>query len=97
MPPPGWKPFVSTTSSVALFWFNLGVVLEDQGRAAEAIAAYEHALALDAAPGVTQQVRRRGGQVGDAVDAVFQQARCHLLGEGRVVGVEETSAREARR
>jgi tetratricopeptide (TPR) repeat protein len=33
---------------VGLYWFNLGVVLEDQGRSAEAIAAYEHALALDA-------------------------------------------------
>jgi tetratricopeptide (TPR) repeat protein len=33
---------------VGLNWFNLGVVLEDQGRSAEAIEAYEHALALDA-------------------------------------------------
>jgi tetratricopeptide (TPR) repeat protein len=33
---------------VGLYWFNLGVVLEDQGRSAEAIQAYEHALALDA-------------------------------------------------
>ena len=32
---------------VALYWFNLGVVVEDQGRAAEAIAAYERALELD--------------------------------------------------
>src|SRR5215510_12557653 len=30
---------------VALYWFNLGVVLEDQGRHAEAIAAYDRALA----------------------------------------------------
>jgi tetratricopeptide (TPR) repeat protein len=34
--------------SIALYWFNLGVVVEDQGRIAEAIAAYEHALSLDA-------------------------------------------------
>jgi Flp pilus assembly protein TadD len=30
-----------------LYWFNLGVSVEDQGRHAEAIAAYEQALALD--------------------------------------------------
>jgi tetratricopeptide (TPR) repeat protein len=29
---------------VALYWFNLGVVVEDQGRRAEAIAAYERAI-----------------------------------------------------
>lgn len=34
--------------SVALYWFNLGVAVEDQGRISEAIAAYEQALALDA-------------------------------------------------
>ena len=33
---------------VALYWFNLGVVVEDLGRVAEAITAYEQALALDA-------------------------------------------------
>lgn len=32
---------------VALYWFNLGVSVEDQGRTSEAIAAYERALALD--------------------------------------------------
>lgn len=32
---------------VALYWFNLGVAVEDQGRFAEAIAAYERALAID--------------------------------------------------
>jgi tetratricopeptide (TPR) repeat protein len=32
---------------VALYWFNLGVSVEDQGRTSEAIAAYEVALALD--------------------------------------------------
>jgi tetratricopeptide (TPR) repeat protein len=32
---------------VGLYWFNLGVALEDQGRTSEAIAAYEQALALD--------------------------------------------------
>ncbi|MEJ7599805.1 MAG: tetratricopeptide repeat protein [Kofleriaceae bacterium] len=33
---------------VALYWFNLGVVVEDRGRVAEAIVAYEQALTLDA-------------------------------------------------
>lgn len=33
--------------TVSLYWFNLGVVLEDQRRHAEAIAAYEAAVALD--------------------------------------------------
>jgi tetratricopeptide (TPR) repeat protein len=32
---------------VALYWFNLGVSVEDQGRSSEAIAAYEQAIALD--------------------------------------------------
>ena len=33
--------------SIALYWFNLGVSVEDQGRSSEAIEAYEHAIALD--------------------------------------------------
>jgi len=32
---------------IALYWFNLGVSVEDQGRSSEAIAAYEQALELD--------------------------------------------------
>jgi tetratricopeptide (TPR) repeat protein len=32
---------------VGLYWFNLGVVVEDQRRIGEAIAAYERALVLD--------------------------------------------------
>ncbi len=35
-------------SSCALYWFNLGVSLEDQARRSEAIAAYERAISLDA-------------------------------------------------
>ncbi|HVK86696.1 MAG TPA: tetratricopeptide repeat protein [Kofleriaceae bacterium] len=38
---------ICSSPEVALYWFNLGVVVEDQGRTSEAIAAYEHALALD--------------------------------------------------
>ncbi|MFN0245603.1 MAG: tetratricopeptide repeat protein [Kofleriaceae bacterium] len=33
---------------VPLYWFNLAVSVEDQGRIAEAIELYHHALALDA-------------------------------------------------
>ena len=47
--------------TVSLYWFNLGVVLEDQRRDAEAIAAYEQALVLDAA----------------CADAHFNLARLH--------------------
>ena len=32
---------------VALYWFNLGVSVEDQGRSSEAIAAYERAVELE--------------------------------------------------
>jgi tetratricopeptide (TPR) repeat protein len=32
---------------IALYWFNLGVSVEDQGRSSEAIAAYEQAIELD--------------------------------------------------
>jgi tetratricopeptide (TPR) repeat protein len=38
---------ICADAKVALYWFNLGVVLEDQSRCAEAITAYERALALD--------------------------------------------------
>jgi tetratricopeptide (TPR) repeat protein len=36
-------------AGIALYWFNLGVALEDQGRTAEAIAAYREALAREPA------------------------------------------------
>ena len=32
---------------IALYWFNLGVVIEDLGRGGEAIDAYERAIAID--------------------------------------------------
>lgn len=38
----------TSSSGVALYWFNLGVVVEDRGRISEAIACYERALASDA-------------------------------------------------
>jgi protein O-GlcNAc transferase len=49
--------------AVALYWFNLGVAVEDQGRHAEAIAAYEHAIACS-----------RGDRQGTA-DAHYNLAR----------------------
>jgi tetratricopeptide (TPR) repeat protein len=39
---------IAARADVALYWFNLGVALEDQRRSAEAIDAYERALQLDA-------------------------------------------------
>jgi tetratricopeptide (TPR) repeat protein len=36
-----------TASAIAVYWFNLGVAIEDQGRRAEAIACYRSALACD--------------------------------------------------
>jgi tetratricopeptide (TPR) repeat protein len=38
---------ICSNPHVALYWFNLGVAIEDQGRYAEAIAAYERALEID--------------------------------------------------
>lgn len=40
---------ICASPTVALYWFNLGVAVEDRGGAAEAVAHYEHALALDPA------------------------------------------------
>ena len=36
-------------AGIGLYWFNLGVAVEDQGRVSEAIAAYEHAIACEPA------------------------------------------------
>ncbi len=38
----------ASSGGVALYWFNLGVVLEDTGRNAEAVGCYERAIELDA-------------------------------------------------
>jgi tetratricopeptide (TPR) repeat protein len=40
---------ICVDAQIPLYWFNLGVALEDQGRCAEAIAAYERALELEPA------------------------------------------------
>lgn len=38
---------ICAAPEVPLYWFNLAVSVEDQGRIAEAIELYQHALALD--------------------------------------------------
>lgn len=68
--------------NVALYWFNLGVALEDQGRAAESIAAYEQALALDpcfadAHFNLARQLEVRG-RAGHLDELVLRRAINHL-------------------
>src|SRR5262245_11945697 len=78
---------ICSDPSIALYWFNLGVVLEDQGRHAEAIAAYGRALASAVAGSATcradahwnlaricEHVGRRTGD-----DEVMRMAVRHLL------------------
>ena len=69
-------------AGVALYWFNLGVALEDQGRNAEAIAAYEQAIEI------------AGGGPSSA-DAHFNLARLLELG-GRRAGDEVLLRRAVR-
>ena len=66
---------------VALYWFNLGVVLEDSGRFAEAIEAYERALARDATLAdahfnLARQIERVARSNGDEV--MLRRAIRHL-------------------
>jgi tetratricopeptide (TPR) repeat protein len=49
-----------------LFWFNLGVAIEDQGRAAEAIAAYREAVARE--PDLADAHYNLAGLLGKAGD-----------------------------
>ena len=67
---------------VALYWFNLGVAVEDQGRCAEAITAYERAIEIDAGAAdahfnlarvLVLAARRAGDEV------LLQRAVRHLL------------------
>jgi tetratricopeptide (TPR) repeat protein len=66
---------------VGLYWFNLGVVCEDTGRCAEAIAAYERALGLeptlaDAHFNLARQLEQVGRRGAD--DLVMRRAVRHL-------------------
>jgi tetratricopeptide (TPR) repeat protein len=71
--------------SVALYWFNLGVSLEDQGRNAEAIAAYEQAVdrgahdleIADAHFNLARLLEVIGRRTGD--DMLVRRAVRHLL------------------
>jgi len=67
---------------VALYWFNLGVVVEDQGRCAEAIAAYERAIELDASIAdahynLARLLELTGRRTGD--EPMLRRAVRHLL------------------
>lgn len=70
------------TSATALPWFNLGVVLEDQGRADEAIAAYREALTLDSSFGEAHlnlaRLLDRRGRITGGHAADLQAAVRHL-------------------
>lgn len=69
------------SGEVALYWFNLGVVLEDTGRTAEAIGCYERAVDLDpsladAHFNLSRQLEQVGRQGDDEV--VMRRAVRHL-------------------
>jgi tetratricopeptide (TPR) repeat protein len=66
---------------LALYWFNLGVVLEDLGRGHEAIGAYEQAIAKDARCAdahfnLARQIERVARQSGD--ELMLRRAVRHL-------------------
>jgi tetratricopeptide (TPR) repeat protein len=66
---------------IALYWFNLGVVLEDLGRPEEAVATYEQALALDmqladAHYNLARQIERSARATGD--ELMLRRALRHL-------------------
>lgn len=72
------------SEAAALPWFNLGVVLEDQDRSDEAIAAYREALALDDSLGeahlnVARLLDRRGRGAGASAAAADLQAAVRHL------------------
>lgn len=70
-------------ADVALYWFNLGVVLEDQSRFAEAVAAYEQALALDPmladAHFNIARLLEKLGRRGDGDELTLRRAVRHLV------------------
>ena len=73
---------VCVDAKVPLYWFNLGVALEDQGRHAEAIGAYERAIELepgsaDAHFNLSRLLELDGRRVGDEV--LLRRAVRHLV------------------
>jgi Flp pilus assembly protein TadD len=73
---------ICVDAKVSLYWFNLGVVLEDQGRCAEAITAYERAIDLgpssaDAHFNLARLLELGGRRAGDEV--LLRRAVRHLV------------------
>jgi len=73
---------ICADATVPLYWFNLGVALEDQGRHAEAIGAYERAIELgpgsaDAHFNLARLLELNGRRVGDEV--LLRRAVRHLV------------------
>lgn len=73
---------ICANPSVALYWFNLGVAVEDLGRYAEAIAAYERAIELDdhaadAHFNLARLLELTARRTGD--DVMLQRAVRHLV------------------
>lgn len=73
---------ICAAGEVGLYWFNLGVVVEDQGRHAEAVAAYARAIELDeraadAHHNLARLLELGGRRTGD--QAMMQRAVRHLV------------------
>jgi tetratricopeptide (TPR) repeat protein len=73
---------ICVDARVPLYWFNLGVALEDQGRHAEGIAAYERAIDLgpssaDAHFNLARLLELGGRRAGDEI--LLRRAVRHLV------------------
>jgi tetratricopeptide (TPR) repeat protein len=73
---------ICADATVPLYWFNLGVALEDQGRHAEAIGSYERAIEIgpgsaDAHFNLARLLELNGRRVGDEV--LLRRAVRHLV------------------
>lgn len=76
---------ICASAAVPLYWFNLGVALEDQGRHAEAIGAYERAIEVagaapicaDAHFNLARLLELDGRRAGD--DVLLRRAVRHLV------------------
>jgi tetratricopeptide (TPR) repeat protein len=74
-----YRRAIELTSEVGLYWFNLGVALEDQGR--DPVAAYERAVQLDprlpdAHFNLARQIERKARSTGD--ELMLRRAVRHL-------------------
>lgn len=78
-----------TGRALALYWFNLGVVVEDRGRIDDAIEAYQQALALDPQHGDAHfNLARLYEQIGRGSrdELMLRRAVRHLADYRRLVG-----------